>query len=108
LVGKASVMSWRARRVVRLALQNPLFALASLVALNATVYLLLFVRPWNLLVLHPRPLLDLRRLSADNPLARWQLLVGFVLLGLLYWLGLGACAGRRGDLGRDPSLSLSF
>jgi alpha-1,6-mannosyltransferase len=96
LIGKASVKSWRARQVDRVAFQNPLFALAGLVALNATVYLLLFVRPWNLLVLHPRPLLDLRRLSADDPLARWQLLVGFVLLGLLYWLGWRAALRAQG------------
>jgi hypothetical protein len=60
------------------------------------VYLLLFVRPWNLLVLYVRPLLDLRRLSAEDPLARWQLLVGFVLLGLLYWLGWRIALRARG------------
>jgi hypothetical protein len=54
------------------------------------------VRPWNLLVLHPHPLLDLRRLSANDPLARWQLLVGFGLLGLLYWLGWRAALRAQG------------
>jgi hypothetical protein len=87
LAGKAWVKGWRARQALGATLQNPLLALAGLVALNATVYFLLFVRPWNLLVLYAQPLLDLRRLSVDDPLARWQLLIGFVLLGLLYWLG---------------------
>lgn len=96
MAGKASVKNWQARQVVRVALQNPLFALAGLVALNAAIYLLFFVRPWSLPALYLRPLLDLNRLSADDPLARWRLLTGFVLLGLLYWLGWRAALRAQG------------
>ena len=92
MAGKASVRDWRARG----GLQNPLLVLAALTALNAAVYLLFFAGPWNLLSLYLRPLLDLRRLSAGDPLARWRLVVGFVLLGLLYWLGWRAAQRARG------------
>jgi len=92
MAGKASVRDWRARG----GLQNPLLVLAALTALNAAVYLLFFSGPWNLLSLYLRPLLDLRRLSAGDPLARWRLVVGFVLLGLLYWLGWRAAQRARG------------
>jgi hypothetical protein len=92
------VKNWRVSRVAKAALQNPLFVLAGLVALNAVVYLLLFVRPWDLLTLYQRPLLDLRRLSVDDPLARWRLVAGFVLLGLLYWLGWRAARRAQGRM----------
>lgn len=66
---------------------NPALALAALAALNAAVYLLLMVRPWGLAALYRRPLLDLQRLSAHDPAARWRLLAAFALLALFYWLG---------------------
>jgi hypothetical protein len=75
------------KRGLKAAVQNPLLVLAGVAVLNAGVYWLLFVGPWNLPELHRRRLYDLRRLSIDEPLARWQLLAGFVLLALLYWLG---------------------
>lgn len=75
------------RRVARAAISRPLAVLAVLAALNATIYVLVFVRSWNLLTLYERPLLDLRRISSDDPLARWRLLAGFVVLGVIYWLG---------------------
>jgi hypothetical protein len=90
------VKGWQARRFARVALQKPLFALGGLAALNAAVYFFLFVRPWNLLTLYQYPLLDLRRLSGDDPLARWRLLAGFALLGLLYWLGWRAALRTQG------------
>ncbi len=78
------------------AFRHPLLVLAAAAILNAAVYLLIFVRPWNLLVLYSRPLLDLRYVSAGAPLARWWLLTGFVLLGFLYWLGWRAALRARG------------
>ena len=74
MAGEASVVDWRARRLTGVLLRDPRFALAALVALNAAVYLLLFVGPSSLLALYQRPLLDMRRLSVGDPLARWRLL----------------------------------
>ena len=96
MAGEVSVVDWRARRLTGVLLRAPRFALAALVALNAAVYLLLFVGPSDLPALYQRPLLDLRRLSVGDPLARWRLLAGFVLLGLLYWLGWRAALRARG------------
>jgi alpha-1,6-mannosyltransferase len=99
LAGKASVGDWRARQLFGAALQSPLVLLAGLVALNAAVYWLLFVRPWSLTDLYQSPLLDLRRISAGDPLARWRLLAGFGLLGLVYWLGWRAAQRAQGRAG---------
>jgi hypothetical protein len=55
--------------------------------LNAAVYLFVFVRPFNLLALYGRPLLDLKQVSVFDPAARWRLLAGFALLALFYCLG---------------------
>ncbi|MGD8627423.1 MAG: hypothetical protein PVJ34_23015 [Anaerolineae bacterium] len=86
------------KRGFQAAIQNPLLLLAGLSVLNAGVYWLLFVGPWNLPELYRRRLYDLRRLSIDDPLARWQLLAGFVLLALLYWLGWHAASRSRGRM----------
>jgi alpha-1,6-mannosyltransferase len=78
------------------AARNPLVVLACVALLNGAIYWLFFVRPWNLVALHEQPLLDLRRLSADEPLARWRLLGGLGALSLLYWLGWRAAMRARG------------
>lgn len=76
--------------------RHPVVVLAAVAALNATIYLLVFVRPWSLLALYHQPLLDLKRLSTHDPLARWRLLLGFALLSGLYCLGWRAALRARG------------
>lgn len=90
---------WRLRHIAGAAIHNPLIVLAAVAALNAAVYVLVFVHPWSLLALYQHPLLDLHRLSTEDPLARWRLLAGFALLGLLYWLGWRAALRARGRMG---------
>lgn len=75
------------RQSARTAGSKPLVLLGMLAGVNAAVYALVFVRSWSLLALYERPLLDLRRISSDDPLARWRLLAGFVVVGVIYWLG---------------------
>ena len=99
MAGKVSVREWYARQVAGWALVSPAVILGGLAVLNAAVYLLVFVKPWCLIALSPYPLLDLRRLSADDPLARWRLLAGFGLLGLLYWRGWYTARQVRGRVG---------
>ncbi len=94
----------RSWRVAWTAIGNPLVALSVLAVLSAGFYLLLFVHPWDLLALHQRPLLDLRRISSDNPLARWLLLAGFSVLGVLYWLGWRVASRIRSPAGWVPVL----
>ena len=93
MAGKMSARQWPARRIVGPALGSPLLQLGGLAVLNAAVYLLVFVRPWGLVSLASQPLLDLRDLSAGDPLVRWRLLASFGLLGLSYWRGW--CAARQ-------------
>jgi hypothetical protein len=73
----------------------PTVALGCIAGLNALVYLLAFVRPYNLLERYRSPFLDLYRLSQGDPQARWRLLGAFLVLGALYWLGWRAA--RRAD-----------
>ena len=56
-------------------------------ALSVLCYLWFFVRPFGLLDLAHRPLLDLFKLSQSQPAARQQVIAGYVILGGLYWLG---------------------
>ena len=98
MVGMASAARSHDRRDLRSVVQNPLVVLGAVAILNAAVYLLIFVGPSNLPALYQRPLLDLRRLSIEDPLARWRLLTGFVLLGSLYWLGWRSALRARGRM----------
>jgi hypothetical protein len=62
-------------------------ALAGIAVASTLCLLVFFVGPFNLLALHDRPLLDLYRVSLESPAARWRLVAGYAILGLLYWLG---------------------
>ncbi len=56
-------------------------------ALSVLCYWVFFVRPFGLLELAHRPLLDLFKLSQTDPAARARVIAGYVVLGALYWLG---------------------
>lgn len=63
------------------------FLLGLTAACSVLVYELAFVRPFGLLQYWQRPLLDLQKMSAFMPGARWELLAGFVIEGALYFIG---------------------
>lgn len=75
-----------------------LIALAGLAGLSALIYLLAFTRPYQLFDLYRHPLLNLYRLSKDNPMAHWSLTCAFLAQGLLYWLGWRAALQTRGKV----------
>ena len=56
-------------------------------ALSIVCYWAFFVRPFGLLDLAHRPLLDLFKLSQTDPAARTRVIAGYLVLGALYWLG---------------------
>jgi hypothetical protein len=72
------------------------WALAAIAGVNALLYWLAFVQPYQLLVLYRRPLLNLYKLSADMPGGHWVLLVAFLGQGALYWLGWRAAQRAQG------------
>lgn len=61
--------------------------LVLMAGLSGLLYWWGFVRPFALLELADRPLLNLYRLAAEAPFTRWQILSTFAGLGLFYWLG---------------------
>jgi hypothetical protein len=61
--------------------------LAGVAGLSLLLYLLAFVRPYNLFELYQRPRLELYDISKDYPMARWLLVAVFLIQGALYWLG---------------------
>ncbi len=70
--------------------------LAGAAVLSAFVYYLFFVRPFGLLERVDQPLLDLFKLSKTDPQARERLIAGYLILGVLYWLGLRAAQQAHG------------
>src|SRR5690554_1170449 len=66
-----------------------LFGLVTLIATGVAsvmIYLLVFVRPYSLLSLYRRPLLDLFQLSQVNSQLPVTLLLAFLALGALYYV----------------------
>jgi hypothetical protein len=84
------------QRFVSLLEGKSVFVLAGAALLSALIYWRVFVRPYNLLELYRRPLLDLYRISKTDPMARWRLLGGFIGQGALYWIGWRAARTARG------------
>ena len=58
------------------------YLLAGIALLGGLLYLLVLVRPFNLLDLYQFPHLDLHKLSENRPMARWSLLALFLVQGL--------------------------
>jgi hypothetical protein len=56
-------------------------------ALTSTLIYWFLARSFPLLTLYDQPLLDLYRISQNEPDARWRLLAAFIALGVCYWLG---------------------
>ena len=71
-------------------------ALALFLSASALIYWWGFVAPYSLVELYDRPLLDLRRLTVDNPNAPQLLIVAFLGLGLLYWFSWRAAQRATG------------
>ena len=71
-------------------------ALGGIALASALLYWLVFARPYSLIDLSDRPLLDLWKLSKGDPLARWRLLGGLLAQGALYWLGWRVSRHARG------------
>jgi fumarate reductase subunit D len=61
--------------------------LIGIVLASAIIYILAFLIPANLLTHYSQPRLDLFFLSRKITLANVRLIIGFVVLGLLYWGG---------------------
>jgi hypothetical protein len=74
------------------------WTLAGIAGLSTLLYWLAFVKPYNLLALHQRPLLNLYKLSAEMPSAPWLLLIAFLGQGALYWLGWRAAQRAQGKV----------
>lgn len=55
-----------------------------------------FVLPFNLPGLHGAPLMDLYKLSRTDPMARERVVAGYLILGVLYWLGWRAAQRAHG------------
>lgn len=70
--------------------------MAGAAVLSILCYYLFFVRPFGLLELANRPLLDLFKLSKTDPHARERLIAGYLILGLLYWIGWRAAQQAHG------------
>lgn len=70
--------------------------MAGAAVLSALVYYLFFIRPFGLLERVDQPLLDLFKLSKTDPHARERLITGYLVLGVLYWLGLRAAQQAHG------------
>lgn len=64
--------------------------------MSGLLYVLVLVRPFNLLDLYQTPQLELYKLSQDRPLARWCLAALFLIQGGLYWLGWRLTQRARG------------
>ncbi len=64
--------------------------------MSALIYWLMFVRPFDLLRLANRPLLDLFRFSRDDPQVLVKLIAAFLVQGALYWLAWRAARRARG------------
>lgn len=62
------------------------------------IYWQSFTQAYPLLDLFDRPLLDLRKLSADNPTAPTQLIIAFLGLGVFYWVSWRAAQRATGWL----------
>jgi len=73
-----------------------LLTLAVCLATNALIYWWSFVVPYPLLDLYERPLLDLRRLTVENPNAPQLLIIAFLGLGAIYWLSWRAAQRASG------------
>jgi rSAM/selenodomain-associated transferase 1 len=84
------------RRSRALFRDQSLVVLVSAGLLSVLVYWLLFVSPHRLSALYLRSLYDMRDLTRVDPLARWRLLVGFVIQGGLYWVGWRAARHATG------------
>jgi hypothetical protein len=54
---------------------------------NALIYWLAFTQPYHLLGLYKKPLLDLYQITRGDALAPQKLLLAFIALSILYWLG---------------------
>jgi hypothetical protein len=83
--------------LVRSAQQHSTPLLAGVALSSILVYWFLFTRPFSLVTLHERSLLDLYDLAQEDGLARWRLLGGYLSQGLLYWVGwrlARRCRGR--------------
>jgi hypothetical protein len=65
-------------------IQNTTLALLGLAALSALIYWFGLTRPYHLLDLYQRPLLDLRYLTEGYPERLWPLVIEFVILFVLY------------------------
>ncbi len=74
------------------------FLLGLTAACSLLVYKQAFVRPFALLQYWQQPLLDLQKMSAFMPGARWGLLAGFIIEGTLYFIGWQAASHARGRL----------
>jgi hypothetical protein len=87
IVWTLAIAELGSRLQTRLSTSAAVALLALAAGLSGLIYWWGFVRPFALLGLVDRPLLNLYHLAAEAPLARWQSLSAFAGLGLLYWLG---------------------
>ena len=89
---------------IRSRVQTPVAArYANLVLAGAAIgavllYWIALVQPYNLLDLYDRPLLDLYRISKEDPAARWPMLWALLAVGVFYWLGWRAAQRAQGRL----------
>jgi hypothetical protein len=74
----------------------PVATLAGAAGLSALIYLLVFVRSFNLGRLYNQPLLDLYQVSTSDPLIVWKVVAAFVALGVLWWLAWRAAQRASG------------
>lgn len=70
--------------------------LSGTAVLSVVCYWVFFVQPYGLNDLVGKPLLSLYKLSAEDPGARQRLIVGYLVLGGLYWLGWRAALRSSG------------
>jgi hypothetical protein len=94
----ATVRYARVRAVRPIAAPYATLALAGFAVANVLLYWYFFTRPYNLLNLHDRPLLDFHRLSKTDPDITWQLLQVFFILGVFYWLAWRAAQQVPGQI----------
>jgi alpha-1,6-mannosyltransferase len=62
------------------------------------LYWIGLVQPYHLFDHYDRPLLDLLRISKEDPAARWPMLWALLAVGALYWLGWRAAQRASGRL----------